>query len=554
MDMKQTFLAAMLFCAAQQAYSSETVTKDVVSACPGIEVAPRTLRASGHYYATHGKFSLREDGITLFDYGTNYNNLGKWANPYFNSNFANALYRDWRDTKCTDEKLKSQFLRVADWYLEEAITKNGMAIWTYPFHNQYFDLAPGWISGIGQARIAGILYRAHAVTENPKYKAAADAAMETYLHDLKSGGVVTFDNGVTWIEEAPDPNGRSYKVLNGHITALMGLTDIYDITKDPRWSELIKQGVAAVKRDLPKFDGGFISFYSVDWPAPTRRTAERGGYNSLHVSQLLWMYQYSGDSDFLKWASHFQSYEMNSDKYEASYSVNSKTNGPERAKALLFGASWTTNEFPTTFTITPQKPTHFKGVAVDALDLARRPIDFDLTAYRRGRVVGFKEVRNNDKLWMDANFKWPVEADKLELEFKKGDRITAITSLMAIRKDIELAPIADECNHRRESGTNEIIYVLNSALDGNPETTMEIRCAGWVFVPMEKGKPYLRVSGNGAKDANFRIKNSWNMKTWSPEKSIPIHSGERIRVNGKYALISFDKDVTEITEIKTSER
>lgn len=552
MDIKQTVLTAILLCVAQQVFASETVTKDAPSACPDIDVAPRTLRASGNYYATHGKFSLREDGITLFDYGTNYNNLGKWANPYFNSNFANALYRDWKDTKCTDEKLKSQFLRVADWYLEQAVTKNNMAIWTYPFHNQYFDLDPGWISGIGQARIAGTLYRANAVTGDSKYKAAADAAMETYLHDLKSGGVVTFDNDVTWIEEAPDPNGRSYKVLNGHITALMGLADIYDITKDPRWSDLIKRGVAAVKRDLPKFDGGFISYYSVDWPAPTRRTAERGGYNSLHVSQLLWMHNYFGDSDFLKWASHFQSYEMNSDKYEASYSVNSKTNGPERAKALLFGASWTTNEFPTTFTITPQKPTRFKGVAIDALDQARRPIDFDVKAYRRGKIVALKEVRNNEKLWMDANFKWPVEADKLEVELKKGDRITAITSLMAIRKDIELAPVTDECNHRRQPGTNEIIYVLNGALDSDPETTMEIRCDGWVFLPMEKGKPYVRAVGRGAEGEKFTIRESWDLKKWKEVATRPIESGERVRVNAKYAMIEFKREAHEILNITTA--
>lgn len=552
MDMKQTVLTAIFFCAAQQAFAGETVTKDVQSACPSIGIAERTPHTSGLSYATSGKFTLREDGIALFDYGTNYNNLGKWANPYFNSNFAYALYRDWLQTKCTDGDLKNKFLRVADWYVETAEIKNGMALWTYPFHNQYFDLEPGWISGIGQARIAGVLYRAHAVSLNEKYRKIADLAMESYTHDLKQGGVVTFDNGVTWIEEAPDPHGRSYKVLNGHITALAGLADIYEITKDERWKDLIAKGEAAVERDLPKFDGGFISYYSLDWPSPNRRIAERGGYNSLHIDQLLWMYEYFQKPKYLKWASHFQSYEMNSDKYDATYSVNAKTNGPERAKATMFGASWTTNEFPTTFSITPERVTRVKGVAIDSLDHARRPIDFTITAYLKGREVAKKEVTGNEKLWSDFLFKWPVQADKIDIAFTKGDRITAIQSIMAIRKDIELAPVTNQCNYRRKSGTNEIIYTINSAMSNDPGETMPIRCDGWVFLPMEKGKPYLRAVGRGVKGEKFKIRESWDMKKWNDVATLPIESGERVRVNAKYAMIEFKREAHEILSITTA--
>jgi len=552
MDIKRSIFAAGLVVIFNQVQASEDAVNGKVSTCPAIGVAERTPHAPGLSYATSGKFTLSENGIALFDYGTNYNNLGKWANPYFNSNFANALYRDWLLTKCTDDSLKEKFLRVADWYVTTAEIKNGMALWTYPFHNQYFDLESGWISGIGQARIAGVLYRANAVHPKESYKKTADLAMESYTHELTKGGVITLDNGVTWIEEAPDPKGRSYKVLNGHITALAGLVDIYDITKDTRWKDLIQQGEAAVARDLSQFDGGFISYYSLDWPSPTRRMAERGGYNSLHVDQLLWMYEYFQDPKYLKWAAHFQSYEMNSDKYTATYSVNAKTNGPERAKAIMFGASWTTNEFPTTFTITPEKATRVKGIAIDALDHARRPIDFTVIAYMKGREVARKEVSGNDKLWTDVLFKWPVLADKIDVTFTKGDRITAITSIMAIRKDIELAPVTNQCNYRRKSGTNDIVYTVNSALSSDPGESMPVRCDGWVFLPMEKGKPYLRATAHGAKGAEFTVLESWDMKKWKEVKRIPISSGEPVRINAKYAMIEFKREAHEIREISTA--
>lgn len=520
--------------------------------CPTIGIAERTPGMSGYQYATSGKHSLDKDGIVLFDYGSNYNNLGKWKNPYFNSNYANALYRDWLDTECSNDTIKSQFLRVADWYIETAVHKSGMALWTHPFYTPYFDLQPGWISGIGQARIAGVLYRANAITGDKKYLSIANEAMVPYTKNITDGGVVTFDNDATWIEEAPDPKGRSYKILNGHITALSGIADIYQITNDHQWKDLLVKGERAVSRDLHKFDGGFSSYYSLDWPVPARRTAERGGYNSLHVSQLIWMYDHFNNPEYLKWASHFQSYDDNRDKYEASYSVNAKTNGPEKAKALLFGSSWTTNEFPTTFTITPENPARFKGIAIDALDISRRPIDFNVKAYKNGRIVAHKDVNANESLWRDVLFKWPVVADKLEVTFTKGDRITALTSLMAIRNDIELAPITNQCNRARKPDTTEIAYTFQYALDGSPSTKMSVRCDGWFFIPMKKGEPYLRVSGDGIDGATFRIKNSWNMKTWGPEKSVSVNSGERIRINGKYAMISFSKDVKAITDISTA--
>lgn len=264
------------------------------------------------------------------------------------------------------------------------------------------------------------------------------------------------------------------------------------------------------------------------------------------------MYEYFQEPKYLKWASHFQSYEMNSDKYTASYSVNAKTNGPERAKAILFGASWTTNEYPTTFTITHEKPTRVKGVAIDALDLARRPIDFTVIAYMKGRVVARKEITGNEELWSDILFKFPVLADKIDITFTKGNRITAITSIMAIRRDVDLAPVTNRCNYRRKSGTNDIVYTLNGAMSEDPNEKMPVRCDGWVFLPMEKGKPYLRVKAHGVKGAEFTVLESWDMKKWKVVKRVPISTGEPIRINAKYAKIEFKREAHEITQISTA--
>lgn len=551
MEIKRLFLAALIICAAQQSFSAENTSESIQSSCPAIGVAPRTPHASADQYATSGKFSISSDGVALFDYGDSYNGLGKWANPYFNSNFANALYRDWINSGCKDEDLKKRFLDVADWYVKSAEIRHGMAVWAYPFHNDHFDLAPGWISGIGQARIAGVLYRAYAVSKKSEYKLVADDAMETYHREIKDGGVVTFDKGVTWIEEAPEPSGRSYKILNGHITGLTGIVDIYDITRNPTWKDLIDKSVAAVKRDISKFDDGFISLYSLDMPTEKRRMAERGGYNSLHVEQMLWMYETFNDPDFLKWAMHFQSYEANSDVYSASYSVNSKTNGPERTKALMGGSAWTTNEFPATFTIEPKKASIYKGVAIDSLDHARRPYDFTIKAMSGGKVVAKKRIQDNDKVWSDILFDKPVKADKIEIDITNGHRIVAIASIMPIKKDFELSPIVNQCNYRPIpiSGTREYSYTFYGALNDDPDTAMPVHCAGWIILPSDGKKKELIASTKSHAGAALSVSESNDLKSWTQIDANSQDGNLSAKVSAKYIKLDFDRLTTEIKDI-----
>jgi len=199
--------------------------------CAKYPAAPRTIHASAAEYASSGKFSLDDEQILVFDYKTAYDGLGKFRNPYFISNYANALYRDYLNSNCEDEDLKARLLKQANYLVQSAVYKNGMALWKYPFPNTHFDLPPGWISGIGQARIASILWRVYGLTGDKKYKKTAYAGMEVYKHTLKDGGVITRDGAVTWIEEYPSHDGRSYRVLNGHITVSVRRTHIEPLAR-----------------------------------------------------------------------------------------------------------------------------------------------------------------------------------------------------------------------------------------------------------------------------------------------------------------------------------
>lgn len=511
--------------------------------CPRIEIAPRTIGPTAAQYANSGKFSLSPDGVVLFDYGKAYGGLGKWANPYFNSHYGLALYRDWLQTGCSDEDIKNRLIRVAEWFVSTAEWRDDMAVWPHPFRNEHFNLNPGWISGIGQARIAGVLYRAAAVTGDLRYKKTADGAMQVYDHTLIEGGVVSRNGSDSWIEEAPDHNGRSFKILNGHITSIAGIIDVYSITNDPRWSGLIKSSMLTVKRNLPRFDSGFSSIYSLDWIGGGRNIAARGDYNSLHVTQLLWMYDHFKDKEFLKWASHFNSYELNYDKYYSSNSVNSTTNGPSKAKSLMGGSAWTTNAFPTTFKIELNELEKIKGVAFDSLNLNRIPVDFDVSALRGGKVIEKISIKNNDKLYGNVLFTKPIKTEELEITFSKGLGNTALSSLMPIRNDFGMAPVSDHCNHRGNFVRAEALAPGEDFVQKRFET-LKVICDGWLLIPAATGKKTLKVVAVN-KPGEISVMQSYDLKYWTKAESAPEKADSYI-ISKKYALVRFQKTAKQI--------
>ncbi|MGB3837197.1 D-glucuronyl C5-epimerase family protein [Castellaniella sp.] len=375
-------------CAIISVFFYLTIGASVVYAdtCVKYSIAPRTISAPASSYASSGMFSLDEKGILVYDYGIAYGDLGKFRNPYFISNYANALYRDFINSDCKNESYKRAFLKQADYLVRSADYENGIASWRYPFRNEVFDLPPGWISGIGQARIAAVLLRAWGLTGNELYRGVAHDGMEAYKHTLVEGGVITKDNDVTWIEEAPSHDGRSYKILNGHITALSGIIDYGGLTGDQQWGDLVRRAVAAVRRDLPKFDAGFTSYYSLGQPGPDRIIAPREDYNALHVEQLLWLYDQTSDSEFLVWASRFQAYELNGYKYAAKGSVDPINHGPDQAAGLYGSRYWSHADFPTWVEVDLVEAKPVSGVWIDGNSQKASPRSYSVDAFVGGGI------------------------------------------------------------------------------------------------------------------------------------------------------------------------
>jgi len=508
------------------------VPSAALAACPDIGIAPRTITAPATDYVASKGFSLDEDGVIVFDYGTRYGGeVGKFANPYFLTNYANALYRDYLDTQCTSDELLTQFMLQADHLMATADVDGKVARWTYPFPIEEYELDAGWISGIGQARIAGVLHRAAALTGKASYHEMAEAAMQVYVTPPQDGGVATIDGEVIWIEEYADPSGTSYKVLNGHITALGGILDYYEITGEQEWLEVFDRGVAAVRRDITSFDAGFLSYYSLYSPGE-RKYAPRGGYNALHVSQLLWLYDITGEGIFLEWASRFQAYEAPNILFTAKGSVDPAKHGPDGAEGRYGSAYWSHADFPTWIQAdVPERA--YSGLAVHGNGDKAVPSDFSILARKGAGWTVVETVKGNTAKTFVASFEQPIttSAFRVFIESDNGNNNVALQAVLPAPTTSGFSAITNECNYRT-AGKN---YNFDLAMDGDPSTAMRVYCDGWLILPTN-GLRRLSVDGPaGSLDVSF----SDDLTDWRQARPVEI-GAEAIDTEGAdFVRLSF---------------
>lgn len=518
--------------------------------CEGLPLASNdTVFVSALQYATTGDQSLDENGIVLRDYKGEYNNLGKWPNPFFNALYAHALYRDWLQTGCSDDGLKDKFLRHADWFEKTHETRNGMAVWTYPFPTSYFDLGPGWYSGIGQAQVAGVLFRAYSLSKNTKYKILGQKALDVYSRLTTEGGVITMDGEDLWIQEYPNPNGESSNVLNGHMTATFALIDILGLLgKDEKLEKVIDRAIDTVRHKIPVFDAGFTSFYSQHFQdGKYVQIAERLYYNALQVTQLLRLNEIDGDPIFLDWAMRFKAYDEANDTRTAKGSTDPDGHGPGEAAGWYYARYWSDNQFPTWYEISMAKRTLLQGVYLEGQTDVSMAKDISVSTYLDGVKQHHIDISGNSNRQLYVEFNNPVLADKIKIDIlsDNGNNNVAMYAIMPIRLNAERAPVADSCNHRTDSGR----HLIWNAFDDDPATTFDIVCDGYIIFPKSETPGTLTI-GHSEGSQPIPVKISSDLLNWrdlgtvdaslEDRRTIDIPSDVYIRIELSTKLVRID--------------
>lgn len=226
-------------------------------------------------------------------------------NPALVAKYALALYAEHFETH--EEERLADFSRQAEWLRENFVRAGAFGVWQYPFDYEPFEASAPWVSALMQGW--GLTVMLEAAALNPEqadaYESIAELALQAFEVPVADGGVrSTWDDGTVWYEEYA--TAIPSHVLNGFMFALAGLYQDWQQTGDERAEALFEQGTASLKAKVREYDKGFTSAYEVYLNS---NATGKGGYHSLHVQQLLWVYCVTADEFFWDLAVEWVNYD-----------------------------------------------------------------------------------------------------------------------------------------------------------------------------------------------------------------------------------------------------
>jgi heparosan-N-sulfate-glucuronate 5-epimerase len=202
---------------------------------------------------------------------------------------AQFLQNGDEDKRIALQKCVEKLVEIAE------ITAVHCVWWDYTDGSRYKTKAP-WASAMTQGEAISLFLRYYQISKDEIYLELAEKAYCFMTIPVSEGGVRRVDeNGDLWLEEYPS-EPASY-VLNGFIYALLGLYDLYRVTKNEEVKKDIDLCVKTLENNLSKFDAGYWSYYDLQYKELVRYYYQK----NVHVPQMAVMYQLTGKPIFLKY-------------------------------------------------------------------------------------------------------------------------------------------------------------------------------------------------------------------------------------------------------------
>ena len=173
---------------------------------------------------------------------------------------ANGMYQRCKDTTPDPAKPcdKDAFKATLDRLAELASNRGGYKTWEYYF--AFGGGAPPWTSGLSQGTAIQAFARGYELLGDPKYKQTGHDALGAFEKRPPVGVRVPSNGGSHYLIYSMSPGLR---VLNGFLQATTGLYDFATLTGDAKAKRLFKAGDRAARKEIPRFDTGAWSLYSL---------------------------------------------------------------------------------------------------------------------------------------------------------------------------------------------------------------------------------------------------------------------------------------------------
>ena len=170
----------------------------------------------------------------------------------------------WRACKSTGNTTCTALRSMLDAMIGLAAQRGSFRAWEYLF--DFEGGTPPWTSAMSQGTGIQALSRAYDLTGEPRYKAAAAAAVGAFETPPPLGVAVPATGGTHFLMYSYAPD---LVIFNGFLQSLTGLDDYRDFTGDPRGTTLFRAGHGNAKAIVPLSDTGTWSRYSLGGPLST---------------------------------------------------------------------------------------------------------------------------------------------------------------------------------------------------------------------------------------------------------------------------------------------
>jgi len=146
------------------------------------------------------------------------------------------------------------FLKQIDWLEDHAVCSDGSVVWAMNFDNPENEvvLRAPWTSAHAQGLAISAVVRGWRVTKRPNLLDLLQRSWRIFDLDVADGGIRARIDGNVFYTEVP--GGSLPGILDGFMTSLLGLHDLYVQTRNERIGRLLSAGVEGLKKLLPRWN------------------------------------------------------------------------------------------------------------------------------------------------------------------------------------------------------------------------------------------------------------------------------------------------------------
>ena len=230
----------------------------------------------------------------IFQYYAGY---GLQIQPLANFGKANGLWHDGRE-----ERLRS----LLDELVAIASHRGRFTTWEYWF--EFGGGSPPWMSAMAQGTAIQALSRASVLLDDPSYLRFARRGIRAFSTRAPLGVRVRGrDGGNDYLLYS---FSRGLRVLNAFAQSLNGLYDYATISEQPRAMKLFEKGETSLRAELPDYDTGAWTLYSLGGAESTF------DYHDLATGFLANLCEKLGPGLYCAAADRFEDYETESPRLD----------------------------------------------------------------------------------------------------------------------------------------------------------------------------------------------------------------------------------------------